>query len=205
MSNYLALNLRDILTDIHLGEKKAKELLTQFLCPLNLSVEHFLKNSAIEFSKQNISSTYLIMTTNQNENILVGYFTLAIATLELPKDTIPSQTWLRRLSKFGYYNTIIQRHIISAPLIAQLGKNYTNSYNNLITGDELLQMALDKVHEVQSIIGGKLVYLECENNPKLIDFYSDNGFVNFGPNRTDYDELDNAPTKSLILMLKYLR
>lgn len=35
--------------------------------------------------------------------------------------------------------------VIVAPLIAQLGKNYANGYNKLITGDELLAMALEKL------------------------------------------------------------
>lgn len=61
MSGYIGVNLRDILLDETLGESAAKGILSSFSCPLNPDVEHFLRNVAIEFSKQSISSTYLIM------------------------------------------------------------------------------------------------------------------------------------------------
>ena len=52
MSGYIGVNLRDILVDETLGESAAKSLLSSFSCPLNPDVEHFLRNVAIEFSKQ---------------------------------------------------------------------------------------------------------------------------------------------------------
>lgn len=51
------------------------------------------------------------------------------------------------MSKFGQFDSTIKRYTISAPLIGQLGKNYANSYKDVITGDELLKFALDKVKE----------------------------------------------------------
>ena len=42
---------------------------------------------------------------------------------------------------------------MSTPLIAQLGKNYQHGYNTLITGDELLKLACDKVKEIQLSLG----------------------------------------------------
>ena len=107
------------------------------------------------------------------------------------------------MAKFGQFDKTIQRYTISAPLIGQLGKNFSNSYNKLITGDELLKLALDKVREMQNIVGGKIVYLECEQKEKLIDFYSQNGFVNFGTRALDRDET-NLSGESLVQMLKYM-
>ena len=94
---------------------------------------------------------------------------------------------------------------MSAPLIGQLGKNFANSYNTLISGDELLKLALDKVKKMQEIVGGKIVYLECEDKPRLIDFYSENGFVNFGKRMLDRDETDTLSGEYLIQMLKYMK
>jgi hypothetical protein len=45
--------------------------------------------------------------------------------------------------------------MISVPLIGQLGKNYASGSENLIAGDELLELALDKVEIAQKIISGK--------------------------------------------------
>jgi len=98
-----------------------------------------------------------------------------------------------------------KRYTLAAPLIAQLGKNYYNGYNKLISGDELLKMACDKVSESQRIIGGKIVYLECEDKVKLIEFYSSNGFVAFGKRKLDRDETEVMQGEYLIQMLKYLK
>lgn len=92
----------------------------------------------------------------------------------------------------------------SAPLIGQLGKNYQNNYDKQITGDELLALALHKVKESQLILGGKIVYLECEDKEKLTEFYSRNGFCNFGQRKLDKDETLNLSGDYLIQMLRYM-
>ena len=204
MSGYIGVNLRDILLDEALGESAAKSLLSSFSCPLNPDVEHFLRNVAIEFSKQSISSTYLIMASFKNTYVLAGYFTLANKIFCIDKDSLPNRKCKSRMSKFGQFDKTIQRYTISAPLIGQLGKNYTNDYNKLITGDELLKLALDKVREMQNIVGGKIIYLECEQKESLIDFYSRNGFVNFGLRALDRDETDKLSGESLVQMLRYM-
>ena len=191
-------------SDDTLGESAAKSILSSFSCPLNPDVDYFLKNTAIEFAKQGISSTYLIMASYKNKYVLVGYFTLANKIFCIDKDSLPSKSWKKRMNKFGQFDPAIQRYTISAPLIGQLGKNYTNSYDTLITGDELLKLALDKVKEMQYIVGGKIVYLECEQKERLIEFYQRNGFVNFGTRKLDRDETDKLSGDSLVQMLRYM-
>ena len=78
-----------------------------------------------------------------------------------------------------------------------LGNNY------LISGKELLDLALDKINFVQNEIGGKFTYLECQDNSKLIKFYEDNGFTKFGKRQLDRDETD-IDGEHLIQMFKYL-
>lgn len=205
MTTYRSINLKDILNNKRLGEKVAKQLLSHFSCPYNPDVEHFLKNSAIEFTKQGISSTYLIMAISDNKYILVGYFTLANKTFCFDANSISSRTLQRRLLKFSQYEKNIQRHFISAPLIGQLGKNFYNSYENLIDGSKLLKFALGKVQQAQHIIGGKIVFLECENKPKLLDFYAKHEFFNFGFSELEPGRIRKAIKKPLIQMLKYIR
>ena len=201
MSDYFGLNLKTLLKQK--GENATKNILSFFSCPKNPNVEYFLKNSAIEFSKQGISNTHLIMTQDNKHWLLLGYYTLTIKIFHFAKSTIPSKTWERRLSKFGRFDTYTQCYSVPIPLIAQLGKNFAIPTARLIPGAELLKLALDKVEEVQSIIGGKLVCLECENSPKLIDFYSENGFIHFGISNSQYDSFKNTSENSLSLMLKY--
>ena len=95
-------------------------------------------------------------------------------------------------------------YMISAPLIGQLGKNFANEYNKLIPGDVLLKLATDKVQAIQAVLGGKFVYLECEDKKSLTDFYSENGFVIFGKRNLDRDERDMQSGQYLLQLLKYL-
>lgn len=202
MSGYIGINLREMIDQI--GENEVKNILSDFSCPLNPDVEHFIKHTAIEFSKQGIASTYLIMASYKKKYVLVGYFALANKIFCIDKASLPNRKWKSRIAKFAQIDTTIQRYTLSAPLIGQLGKNYAHSYNKLITGDELLKLALDKVTEMQMIVGGKIVYLECEDKPFLIDFYNRNGFFNFGKRILDRDETDNLSGEYLIQMLKYM-
>ena len=93
---------------------------------------------------------------------------------------------------------------LSAPLIAQLGKNYANGMDQLITGDELLKIACDEIRRVQYVLGGRFVYLECEDKPCLTDFYGRNGFCEFDRRSLDPDETD-IEGEYLVQMLKYLK
>jgi len=86
-----------------------------------------------------------------------------------------------------------------------LGKNFCNEYDKLITGDELLKIALDKIFEAQQIVGGKIVYVECEDTPALIDFYQSNGFVISGERSLDKDEEKYNRGKYLVQMIKYIK
>lgn len=202
MSGYLGINLKDMISEI--GEQEVKTILSDFSCPLNPDVEHFLKHTAIEFAKQSIASTYIIMASFRGAYVIVGYYSLANKIFCVERDSLPNRKWRSRIAKFGQFDTTIKRYTLSAPLIGQLGKNYAHSYNSLITGDELLKLALDKVQEMQNIVGGKIVYLECEDKPQLIDFYSQNGFVNFGKRFLDKDETGTLSGEYLVQMLRYM-
>ena len=68
----------------------------------------------------------------------------------------------------------------------------------------MLRLALDKVGTAQAIVGGRVVYLECEPQPALIDFYKRHGFVSFGERELDADEVPLYEKKYLVQMLRYL-
>lgn len=202
MTGYLQVHLNNMLKE--LGEIRVKEILSEFSCPLNPDVESFLKHKAIEFAKQGISTTYLVMASYKQEYVLSGYYTLANKFITIYKDCLRSRTLQKRIGKFSQYDKDLRRYTLSAPLIGQLGKNFTNGYNKLITGDELLKMAIEKIELMQSIVGGRIVYLECEEKEFLIEFYTQNGFVDFGKRKLDRDETDSLSGEYLIQMLRYL-
>ena len=141
MIGYKIVNLIELL-EIQ-GEDFAKELLATFSCPLNRDVERFLHKNAILFARQGISQTHLVFTSYRNAPVLIGYFTLANKHIHIPTKVL-SNTQRKRIAKFAILDINMKAYCMTAPLIAQLGKNFTNSYNKLITGDELLAIACEK-------------------------------------------------------------
>lgn len=198
---YKVVNLQDLVEEA--GEEFTKECLSTFSCPMNQDVESFLRFKAIEFSKQGLSQTHLVMASYKKRMVLVGYFTLANKTISVSTKNI-SNTTKRRIAKFAINYPQIRKYVMSAPLIAQIGKNYANGYNKIITGDELLGIACDKVKGIQYDLGGRYVYLECEDKPVLTEFYSRNGFYEFDQRPLDREETE-FEGEYLIQMLKYLK
>lgn len=201
MTGYKQIYLNEMIKQ--LGEDYVKDILSNFSCPLNKDVELFLKQKAIDFSKQGIAQTTLVFGSHKQKLELFGYYSLANKTIIVPKKSI-TKTMSKRVNRFGEYNEMAKGYVISAPLIAQLGKNFSNDLNMVMRGDELLQMACDKISEIHRVIGGRFTYLECEDNPNLLDFYSRNGFVSFGKRKLDKDETDVMNGQYLIQLLKYL-
>lgn len=64
-------------------------------------------------------------------------------------------------------------------MIAQFGKNYTLAPEKRLSGNELMDLAFEVLERVQHEIGGGVVFLECEDKPKLLEFYQNdkNRFV----------------------------
>lgn len=194
-------NLSDMIEK--LGEDSVKTILSDFCCPYNKDVEDFLLTKSIEFSKRGFSRTHLVFMSYKEMPVIVGYFTLANKHIVIKKGAI-SNTKRKSITQFGDYVKDLDGHVIAAPLLAQFGKNYKNEYNRLISGDELLQLAIDKISGIQFDLGGKLIYLECEENPKLIAFYKRNGFEISGKRLLDKDET-NIRGNYLLQMVRYLR
>ena len=170
---YIIINLKDIYNSI--GEKKTKEKLKEFECDQNKDVEYFIREKAIEFSKQLIAETFIVMAEYKGENVIVGYFSITNKSIIIRK-TLLSNSKRKALIKYARYDQEAKGYQMALPLIGQLGKNFRNGYNNLITGDELLKLACDKIKVALEVLGGKFIYLECEDKEVLREFYESNGF-----------------------------
>lgn len=73
---------------------------------------------------------------------------------------------------------------MSAYLIAQLGKNFSNDLNKRITGEELMNLAMNTIKEVQYKVGGIVVFLEANDKEKLKLFYEERNFKEFDSRMT---------------------
>lgn len=200
MTGYRIVNLKLVVEE--LGEDHTKLVLSHFSCSQNPDVEQFLRTKAIEFSKQGLARTHLVMASYQKKPEIIGYFSLANKSIIVNPSKLNAKT-RSRLNRFGNYDSALKTYCIAAPLIAQLGKNFDRGLNKLITGNELLELACQKLRAVQMDLGGGFVYLECEDKPELVQFYERNHFTNFDKRMLDKDET-NLSGEYLLQMIRYL-
>ena len=189
-NKYRIINIRRYIGNENpeLGEDELLQILSEFSCPMNPDVERFLKHSSIEFTKKNQSVTYLVFSVADGK--LLGYFTLALKPLTVRGETV-SNTVKRKLLRISELDKKSDTYTMSAYLIAQLGKNYSENDGKMITGAELLGLAWDKIKATQYMFGGMVTFLEAENEEKLLSFYRNNRFSQFDTRQTvsDTDEL----------------
>ena len=129
-----------------LGEDTVKSILSRFSCPLNKDVQEFLKTKAIPFSKRNFSKTTLVYWESADCSCKeqAGYYTIASKFIKIPKSSLNSKE-RHIIYGHGTYNHQTKEYEIPAPLIAQLGKNYSHGNDTIISGDELLALAMQKI------------------------------------------------------------
>ena len=199
--SFFYINIRDYLalgTDDEAGEPELVRTISEFSCPQNPDVSNFLMKNAVEFTKKSQSVTYLVFSVETKE--LLGYFTLALKPLSVRGETV-SNTTKRKLLRISELDENSDTYTMSAYLIAQLGKNYTNGANNKITGKELVELVWTVIEDAQYMLGGIVTFLEAENEEKLLSFYRDNRFSQFDTRQTASD-MDEA--HELVQLLRLL-
>ena len=182
VNDILMLSLSDLLDS---WEQKEIENLVEIFSNngLNHDIEDFLKHKSIYYEKLNISRTTLLLRGNQ----FVGYFSIANKALIIEKEAWDSiSNNLKKKLMPGYnIKNIVPPVTPQAILVGQLGKNY--AADPMIDGKELLAFAEAQVYQAQRHAGGRFVWLECDDEPKLIKFYTENGYQSLG--KTGKDQL----------------
>lgn len=151
-------NIREYLSakdDKELGEEELFSLLSEFSCSKNMDVERFLKEQSVEFTKKNQSVTYLVFTNE--DAALAGYFTITIKPITVNADNF-SNTMKRKIARVSELDKTNDTYMLSAYLIAQLGKNFSGNMGERIAGEQLLQAAMDTIKELQYMAGGMVVF-----------------------------------------------
>lgn len=184
----MALNLitlDDLLNKSDYEEEDIKKLLFSFetisskYAPGSEDVQDFLHNKAIQFEKIGLSRTTLVMSTYRGQSFLAGYFSISPKPLVINKKNFGklSSSLKKRLMGIGH-KTEQDNYQIPSFLIGQIGKNYNEIARNAksISGKDLLKIVSEKIKEAHKLVGGRIVYLECEDYGKIKDFYTENGF-----------------------------
>ena len=176
--NIKVVALQDLLNNY--SEDFIQEILNEFRSIPNHEsvVQNDVDKKAIEFEKMTWATTHLVFVES-DELVLAGYFSLANRPLKISEKNFKklSNTQRKKLLKYGSKE---EKFIeINSFLIGQLGKNYNVNDNikNLVTGKYLLSIAYDMLASIVKVVKVKYVWLECENNSKLIDFYKNFGFT----------------------------
>ena len=196
---FFILNIREYLRQGEGGEDLLKQVLSTFSCKKNVDVEKCLLNQGVDFTKKNQSVTYIVLTAKSG--LMVGYFTITVKPISVNGAGF-SNTVKRKIARVSEQDPVNGTYSLAAYLIAQLGKNFSNGANEMITGEQLLGLAIEKIKELQYMAGGMVVFLEAENEEKLLDFYEkQNGFKRF-----DTKEIKSGTedTHTLVQLLKVL-
>ncbi len=161
-------NILDI--EKKVGEEELILNLSDFSCNANEDIQDFLHLRAIDFAKKRISITYLVLDDETGK--LLGFFTLAHKVLNVPAEGM-SNTIKRRMDRYARLDKEKNSYLVSAFLLAQLGKNYALEKEERISGKALMGCVDSVLDEVQYRIGGGVVYLDSVDNKHLVHFYED--------------------------------
>lgn len=153
-----------------------------FSCNRDKDIENFLHDRAVDFERLNKSRTYLLCDDDifrkEGRFVILGYFSVALKVLDFPEN-ISNRT---RKMLDGLSAKLHGEVIRSVPcyLIGQLGKNSAAAHAAAVKGSEFINHALFAIRSAQNFAGGRLVLIECRDEPKLTKFYIDNHFEMFG-------------------------
>lgn len=174
-----------------LGKDEVTQTLNNFSCENNFDVQDFLLNpaKAIRFEQTDNARTYLIL--DNETGLILAYFSVSFKDLTLNEIDI-SKTLIKNLDGISKNATRIR-----AFLIGQIGKNF-NIPNNPVKLTYILDEIYAVLFEVRNLIGGRIIILECEDNPKLIQLYEKNGFKLF-------DIKNETPPPKLRTMFTFIK
>lgn len=176
----------NILDELELsGEEKLRENLLSFSCRINPAIENFIHNRAIDFTRRKLSVTYLVNDSDDDQ--LLGYFALTHKAVLISNSQL-SNTSRKKLERFARLDRATGDYMASAFLIAQFGKNYGVDNGKRISGGQLMDIANDILVNIQRQIGGGIIYLDCEDNERLQQFYVNEKFHKFGERFSEEEE-----------------
>ena len=166
-------NILDIIEDedeavIPEGLIFAQKLIKTFRCIKNAEIEHFLYNNAVDFARKRQAITYFVLDDNDD---VIAYFSLTHKAVKIDGSRL-SNTVCRGLDRHAEKDIDGSGYNASAFLIAQFGRN--SAYNGEIdfSGNELMARSFKSLKAAQHLVGGGIVYLECEDEPHLLEFYA---------------------------------
>ena len=170
------ISLQSLLKQIKDTEQIKENVLNTFNGRGESEVSDFLHNESIDYEQRSLSSTYLIYNDRSQ---LVGYFTISNKGLIISKESY-EKLLKKQQKKLSFNGRKLENgdYIVNSFLLGQLGKNFNKNIleEDKIKGVELLTIAYKLLIKIKNLINVKYLWIECEDNKKLLDFYSNFGF-----------------------------
>lgn len=164
------MSIRDECSVVSLGElldtygmEETVSLLDTFRSVYNSDTESFLRKQAIIMELRDLSRTYLAIS--KSTKTVVGYVTIAIRCIKIPKDNLLSSKIRKNL------NANSETDIVQSYLIGQLARSADAPKG---IGSFLLDTAFEMLNKARGIVGCRVVHLDCIE--KLIPYYTAQGF-----------------------------
>ncbi len=150
------------------SEEQVSTILSTFSCPLNSDVEDFLLKKAIRFEQSDNARTYLILA--EETGLILAYFTISFKEISLTNFQASKNT-IKSLDGISKHATKIKAY-----LIGQIGKNYAIE-NNSLRLKNIMELIWAVIQQARSLIGGRVVILECQDIERLVTAYQNEGFT----------------------------
>lgn len=131
---------------------------------------------------------------------VLAIFTLTHKAISIDTDKT-SGTFRKKVARYAEIDNDTGKYTVSAFLIAQFGKNMSPEIEDVPGGNELMVCAMKALLKARHMIGGGVVYLECEDKPALLHFYQNesNKFQPFGALHIDTGQHKLHTTPPLLL------
>lgn len=162
------------------AENRVLDYLKTFNCSINFDVQDFLNNKekALRMQKESTSRTYLLIDDSDDNQNIAGYFALSIKPFLLGENEkfparIRNMLKPRNIRNSDGSNSGMKLCYVF--LIGQIGRNDSYS-SDTINLSQFLDYAFGIINEVRTLLGGRAVFVEVDNNETLIKLYESCGF-----------------------------
>lgn len=145
------------------GQDALSNALESFRSVHDSATESFLKEKAIDMEIRDLSRTYLAVS-NEDGSVL-GYITISVKCMRVPDENLLSGKTKKSM------NIDSRTNIVQSFLIGQLSRSVKAPKG---LGGDLLDTAFDKLNQAKSIVGCRIVRLDCHD--ELIPYYTSHGF-----------------------------
>ena len=159
MSDFL-----DNIADVRLNSDEHFEIVDDFTCFPNESLQTFLKCYSFDYDKKLQGNTYLVMDKESKE--IIAFYTLKCNAIQTDDSETKQVTSTPAIE--------IARFAVNQHLQGQ-------GWGTAILGTYIL----DKIKKVKDLVAVKCIILFAEDNDRVIKFYSKFGF------KTAEDEIQN--------------